>query len=258
MTENANANQHTNDNQVSKKLKNKPMKALIISIALLISISSFANDKYSLLSNKNKKASDKYSLNLPKKTTYDENFLLPSGFFNINYNLGWGAGTFKDFISTVSYRGFSIDSRWFITDRFAVGGQLGWNGFYEKYPKKTYEFDGGAATGVIKTTFYNFTMTIDGYYYPMPEAMIKPFIGIHMGPEYQTMSIEFGRVYTEVDSWQFIAAPEAGVFVQLGADSDVGLNLAIKYNYIAYTNTDLGFQNGLTYWQGVMGLAFMF
>ena len=220
------------------------MKALLISLALLISISTYADGKY--------------TLDAPKKTSYDENFLLPSGFFNINYNLGWGAGNFKDFISTVSYRGFSIDSRWFVTDRIAIGGQLGWNGFYEKYPMKTYEFDGGAATGIIKTTYYNFTMTVDAYYYPMPETMIKPFIGLHMGPEYQTMSVQFGRVYSSHDTWQFIAAPEAGVFVQLGANSDVGLNLAVKYNYIAFTNTDLGFENGLTYWQGVMGLSFMF
>jgi len=220
------------------------MKAILISLALLISISTYADDKN--------------TLNFPKKTSYDENFLLPSGFFNINYNLGWGAGAFKDFISTVSYRGFSIDSRWFISNNFAVGGQLGWNGFYEKYPNKTYKFDGGAATGIITTTFYNFTMTLDGYYYPMPEAMIKPFIGVHIGPEYQTLAVQFGRVYSEDDSWQFLVAPEAGVFVQLGADSDVGLNLAVKYNYMSFKNTDLGFDDGLSYWQGVMGLSFMF
>jgi hypothetical protein len=220
------------------------MKALLISLVLLISISSYADNKY--------------TLDVPKKASYDENFLLPSGFFNINYNLGWGAGNFNDFISTISYRGFSIDSRWFISDRIAVGGQLGWNGFYEKYDKKTYEFDGGAATGIIKTTFYNFTMTLDAYYYPMPEAMIKPFIGVHVGPEYQTISVQFGRVYIEDDSWQFLVAPEAGVFVQLGADSDVGLNLAVKYNYMSFKNTDLGFDKGLSYWQGVMGLSFMF
>jgi len=222
----------------------KHIKAILISLALLVSISSFATEKY--------------TLDVPKKTTYDENFLLPSGFFNINYNLSWGSGNFHDFISKISYRGFSIDSRWFVTDHLAIGGQLGWNGFYEKYPKKTYEFDGGAATGVIRATYYNFTMTLDGYYYPKPEGLVKPFIGLHVGPEYQTVSLEFGRVYTESDSWQFIAAPEAGVFVQLGADSDVGLNLAIKYNYIAYTNTNWGFENGLAYWQGVMGISFMF
>lgn len=220
------------------------MKALLISLALLISISTFAEEKY--------------TLELPKKTSYDENFLLPSGFFNINYNLSWGIGNFKDFISTTSYRGFSIDSRWFVSDLFAIGGQLAWNGFYEKHPLKTYEFDGGAATGIITTTYYNFTMTFDAYFYPMPEAMIKPFIGVHLGPEYQTLAVQFGRVYDEHDSWQFMAAPEAGVFIQLGSNSDVGLNLAMRYNYIAFTNTDYGFENGLTYWQGVMGLSFMF
>ncbi|MCK5857487.1 MAG: hypothetical protein KAG64_08355 [Bacteroidales bacterium] len=220
------------------------MKALLISLAILISIASYADGKY--------------SLEAPQKTSYDENFLLPSGFFNINYNLGWGVGDFGNFIHPVSYRGFSIDSRWFISDRFAVGGQLGWNGFYEKYPNKTYEFDGGALTGIVTTTYYNFTMTLDAYYYPLPEAMIKPFIGIHVGPEYQTIATQIARIYDEHDSWQFIAAPEVGVFVQLGQDSDVGLNLAVKYNYIPYTHQAYDIENGLTYFQGVMGLSFMF
>lgn len=219
------------------------MKAIIISLALLISISVFADD--------NKMSNSKES------PAYDMNFLLPGGFFNINYNLGWGAGDFKEFIPSVSYRGFSIDARWFVYDNVAVGGQLGWNGFSEKFPLKTYEFDAGAVTGKLKNTYYNFTMTVNAYYYPMPEGLIKPYIGANVGPIYQTISTQIGRVYEENANWQFIMAPEIGTFIQFGADADVGMNLAIRYNYVPYSNPTYK-MNGLSYFQGVFGLSFMF
>ncbi len=216
----------------------------ILSIALLFSLSTFAGNKSSLDS--------------PTLPSYDENFLLPGGFFNVNYNLSWGVGDFKEFISKTSYRGFSLDARWFVSDRIAIGTMFGWNGFYEKYPRRTYEFDGGALTGVVQSTYYNFTMSINAYYYPFPEAMIKPYIGVNVGPEYQTLDIQIGRVYSEHETWQFLVAPELGTFIQFGENSDVGANLAIRYNYINYTNTNLGFNSGLTYLQAVFGLSFMF
>lgn len=220
------------------------MKAIILSLVLFLSLGAYAN---------NNNTPDN-----PKLPSYDENFLLPGGFFNISYNLSWGAGNFTDFISTVSYRGFSLDGRWFVSDRIAVGGMLGWNGFYEKHDLKTYVFDAGAATGKIQSTYYNFTMSVNAFYYPFPEALIKPFIGVNVGPEYQTLDVQIGRVYNSDDSWQFYIAPEIGTFIQFGENSDVGANLAIRYNYNTYTNTRLGFDNGLSYFQAVFGLSFMF
>jgi len=220
------------------------MKAFILSIALLVSFGAFAGNKS--------------SLDNPTIPTYDENFLLPSGFFNVNYNLSWGVGDFRDFISKTSYRGFSLDARWFVSDRIAVGTMFGWNGFYEKYPMRTYEFDGGAVTGVIQTTYYNFTMSLNAYYYPIPEAIIKPYVGLNVGPEYQTVDVQIGRVYNEQKNWQFYIAPELGTFIQFGEDSDVGANLAIRYNYINYKHTGFGFNSGLAYFQAVFGLSFMF
>jgi hypothetical protein len=224
------------------------MKAFLISLALLISIGAYAGNDPEL----------KLFPDQPKKTAYDENFLLPNGFFNINYNLGFGVGDFKDFISEISYRGFSLDARWFVTDHIAVGGLLGWNGFYEKYPKHTYEFKGGAVTGVVQTTYYNFTMSVNGYYYPMPESIIKPYVGLGIGPVYQTLDVQIGRYYSEEKNWQFFLAPEAGFFIAFGEDSDVGANLGIRYNYITYKHVELGFDNGISYFQGIFGLSFMF
>lgn len=220
------------------------MKAIILSLVLFLSLGAFA--------------SNNSTLDNPKLPAYDENFLLPGGFFNVSYNLSWGTGSFKDFISKTSYRGFSLDGRWFVSDRITVGGMLGWNGFYEKYPKKTYEFENGAATGVVQSTYYNFTISINAHYYPFPEALIKPFIGFNVGPEYQTLDVQVGRVYDQNQNWQFYIAPEIGTFIQFGENSDVGANLALRYNYVTYTNTNLGFDNGLAYFQAVFGLSFMF
>jgi outer membrane protein len=186
-----------------------------------------------------------------------EDFLLPDGYFNINYNLGWGLGSMNDFISENSYRGFSIDGRKFLNDKFTIGGYMGWTGFYEKRARKTYPLESGTITGVASTTYYNFTMGMNAHFYPFPgNKFFKPYIGLGMGPVYQTLQIQMGMYYIEDENWQFMIAPEVGLFIPFGEDSDVGVNTGIRYNLVSYQNTKYGFDNGISYMQWFIGISF--
>jgi outer membrane protein len=195
--------------------------------------------------------------NDPKETKDDVgNFLLPDGFFNIDYNLGIPMGDMKDFISKNSYRGFSIDGRKFLNEHFTVGGYMGWTGFYEKRPRTTYPIENGTVTGVASTTYYNFTMGINAHYYFMPGAFIKPYLGLALGPVYHTLDVQVGRYYIQDQNWQFMMAPDLGIFIPFGPESDVGINTGIRYNLISYKNTNYGFSNGITYLQWYLGITF--
>ncbi len=195
--------------------------------------------------------------NSPKSYTSDnEDFLLPSGYFNINYNLGFTSGRMSDFIKDNSYRGFNIDGRKFISNNFTVGGYMGWTGFYQKYPRKTFINENGSITGVASSTYYNFNMGVNAHYYPFPSGRIKPYAGVNLGPVYQTLAVQVGRYYIEDKNWQFQFAPELGVFIPFGPDSDAGVNTGIRYNLISYQNTNFGFDNGLSYFQWFLGLSF--
>ena len=195
--------------------------------------------------------------NEPNKTSDDiGDFLLPDGFFNINYNLGIPMGDMKDFIGENSYRGFSLDGRKFLNEHFTVGGYMGWTGFYEKDARKTYPIENGTVTGVASTTYYNFNFGINAHYYLMPGALIKPYVGLAMGPVYQTLQIQLGRYYIEDQNWQFQMAPDLGVFIPFGPESEAGINTGVRYNLISYQNSRYGFSNGLTYLQWYLGITF--
>jgi hypothetical protein len=133
---------------------------------------------------------------------------------------------------------------------------MGWTGFYEKDARKTYPIENGTVTGVASSTYYNFNFGINAHYYIIPEAKIKPYIGLAAGPIYQTLQIQFGRYYIEDQNWQFQMAPDLGVFIPFGPESDVGVNTGIRYNLISYKNSTYGFSNGITYLQWYIGITF--
>lgn len=221
------------------------MKKNIIATLIFVLISAFA-------------IADGVPGQMNMSPTNDEtsNFLLPDGYFNINYNLGWGIGDMNDFISDISYRGFNIDGRKFLNDNFTLGGYMGWTGFQQKYDRATYEYDAGTLTGVVTTTYYNFTLGMNAHYYPMPGAMVQPYVGLGMGPVYQTLQRQIARYYTEDQGWQFMIIPEIGVYVPFGPDSEAGVNTGIRYNLVSYQNSHYGFEGGLQYFQWFIGIAF--
>lgn len=194
--------------------------------------------------------------NTTNELNSSDNFLLPEGFFNVNYNLGWGVGSMKDFISENSYRGFNLDGRKFVNDNFTFGGYMGWTGFYEKFDRSTVIHEWGSVTAVRSNTYYNFTLGVNSHYYPSLNSILKPYVGLNMGPVYQTIQTSMARYYIEDRKWQFMLAPEVGLYVPFGADSDVGLNTGIRYNLVAYTNTTYGFENSLSYFQWFIGISF--
>ena len=128
----------------------------------------------------------------------DDNFLLPDGYFNINYNLGFSVGDMKDYIKENSYRGFMVDGRKFINDKVTIGGYMGWTGFFEKFDRKSYQYnDATTVTGVGANTYYNFTIGMNAHYYPLQNGAIKPYVGINVGPTYQNLKTQIGRFALE-------------------------------------------------------------
>ena len=192
-----------------------------------------------------------------KSEDFTKDLFLPGGFFNINYALGFGVGSFNQFISTASYRGFDFNGTNMVNANWGFGGGMGWTGFEEKFPRATYVFDQGAITGKGKHTYYNLDFYVSGSYYPLPEAVIKPYVGVSAGPIYQTIQTQIGQYYIQDQNWQFKMSPEVGVYIPFGKDAEVGINTGLRYNLISYTNTRYNVK-GISYFQWILGLSFLF
>ena len=59
---------------------------------------------------------------------------------NLNYQMSLPLGDQHDFISKMSFRGFSMDYHYFLSERLAVGASLGWNTLYKHLDYATGHF----------------------------------------------------------------------------------------------------------------------
>jgi len=192
------------------------------------------------------------------KEDYTKDLFLPGGYFNINYAMGFGVGDFHDFIPEATFRGFDAHGKKMLDAHWGIGGGMGWTGFSHKFPRTTYVFENGAVTGVGQHFYYSFEMYAQGSYYPFAESWIKPYLSLDAGPVYQTVENQIGQYYIQDQSWQFKVSPALGLFIPFGENAEVGINTAVKYNYIAFTNSNYKLPNGISYFQWVIGLGFLF
>jgi outer membrane protein len=183
------------------------------------------------------------------------NTFLNRGLFSIEYNVSFPVGDFNDFISTIGYRGWHFELKGVLNDNVAVGGSLGWYAFYEKLPRSTYNFDGGAITTTIFNYYYSVPLQAVAHYYLMPDAFVQPFVGIGLGATYSEKRREIGFYVVEEKVWDFGVTPEVGAIIPFGLGAEWGAIIKGRYNLTTYKDNDV---NNLMFFDLTVGLAFSY
>ncbi len=141
---------------------------------------------------------------------------LQNGLFTFSYQMAFSMGDLNNWLPENSFRGFDLEYTTLVTDNLAVGGHVGWQGFYKKYPRDTYEFPSGAITTTIFKTYYTIPMHGIVTYYFIPDKFIQPFASILVGVNYNERDLQFGQYIVEDQSWNFSFAPELGLIIPFG------------------------------------------
>lgn len=170
--------------------------------------------------------------------------------FGFNYVISVPTGNTGDFIGEASYRGASFEYTYVPDDHIALHFEGGWNNFYEKIDKATYEYKTASITGTQYRYTESVPLFLGVHYLILPEAIIKPYAGLSIGLMYTDKRNDVGMYSIMSDSWQFGFKPEAGVAVELGENTY--LKLSAKYYQTLKTN-DLVAQSFIGF---NMGLAF--
>jgi len=182
--------------------------------------------------------------------------LAQENYFYLNWDVNVPM-TNTEWLGNTSTRGAKIGYRMFIgrERRFSGGLDFNWGQYDEYKPKETFE----NSTGAITTDYFNYVrqygLTVSGqYYFPLGEKnRIFPYVGIGVGANRNEYLVYY-NIYTDSDkAWGFLARPEAGILVRVGARRKVGLMAAVHYDYSTnksesynYSNfTSLGFQIGV-------------
>lgn len=161
----------------------------------------------------------------------------------------------ENFISKTSTRGFAMEYRYMLNSPISIGGGFNWQGFYEKFDRKTYELDGGAITSTRFNYLYTFPLFVNVHYYPLKNNYIYPFVGLGAAMVSIDKQDQVGSYYVQDKSWQFALQPEVGALIQMSPGSGFGFVVKAKYNYMFYNK---GVYNNLSHLNFHIGAAFVF
>lgn len=170
--------------------------------------------------------------------------------FGLNYNISIPTGESSDFIKDASYRGASFEYTYIPDDHFGVHFEGGWNNFYQKHDKATYERGTMAVTGVQYRYTESVPLFVGMNYFMMPESMIKPYAALGLGTIYTEQRNDVGLYSFISNGWQFGIKPEIGAAINLSENTF--FKLSAKYYYGIKTDN----LNAQTYIAFNMGLAF--
>jgi outer membrane protein len=183
------------------------------------------------------------------------NYYLQNSVFSVNYNVSIPFGDLHEFIPTTGVAGFDAEFKTLVTDNIAVGGMLGYAGFYKKYDRDTYEFENGALTSTIFKYYYTVPMRIVADYFISPGSFVQPFVGLSTGVNYNERRLEVGFYSLEDKSWNFVVAPEAGMIIPFGRFSEWGFSVKARYNYQIYDRDNF---NSLQYLDVALGFSYSY
>lgn len=149
----------------------------------------------------------------------------------VQYSVGFGTGSTRDYISKTSFRGISFDYKNFgYSEKIAVGLEFSWNTFYKKADYDTYTIGETSISGTQYRYLNSFPMLVTGdYFFQNSESYVRPFAGLGVGTIYAIQTLDMGLYTYEITDWHFAMKPQAGIWV--GFDDATKFSLTAEYLY---------------------------
>lgn len=174
---------------------------------------------------------------------------------DINYSVNIPSGSFKtDAVEKTSFRGWTANLMYNITDKISVGLGTGFQDFYQKYPRAVYKLnEGGEVSAVLTNSIQTIPVLAQVQYRFMPGSMVQPYVGVGVGGNMVVYDQYLGEFDNSKSSFKFAARPMAGLFVPFRKDGPAGINIFGAYNYMPYKSD--GIEN-LNNWSTGIGIKF--
>jgi len=117
--------------------------------------------------------------------------------FSLNYTASFSLGETQKYINNPSFRGFSVDGRRFLGDRFTVGASFTWSTFYEKLSGASYTEENLTVTGTQFRYLNVYPILFQAHYY-IGYDINKPrlYMGGGIGPYVINQT-------TNIGTWSF-------------------------------------------------------
>lgn len=173
---------------------------------------------------------------------------------NLNYDYSLPLGSFKnDFIKNGSPRGFNADIMYWASPKWAIGGGIGYQDFYQKYPRGMYKLgDGSDISAVVSNSMQLIPIMAKGMYSPLggTESVVQPYLSAGAGINFINYSQYLGEFGGTEASGKFTAQAGAGIKIPIGKTRENGFLLGANYNYTPYNKNDIKNLNTVNFQAG--------
>lgn len=168
----------------------------------------------------------------------------------VTYSTALGVGETGDFIGRLSWRGFTIDGKYFINDNITLGWTTGWQTLYE--PVSGSFTDG---TQTLTGTQYRYLNMLPAMmtanYFFNEDGETQPFVGLGLGTYWIEQKTNMGLFSDTADHWHFGLTPEVGILFPVNIQSN--FYITVRYNNAfpskeSMTYSYLGFNVGFLWY----------
>jgi len=170
------------------------------------------------------------------------------------YNINVPAGSFRDYVTHPAYKGFNVGLAYPINPQLSVGLSFGYNDYYQKYPRQTYD-DGKGSTisAVVSNSVQQIPLLLTANYTLVKKGFIHPDIGAGGGVNFVPVDQDLGEFNDPQTKTKWALKGEAGFYIPLSSYSSTAIKVGGSYNYSPY-NSD-GVKN-LDTWGIEAGIRF--
>lgn len=173
---------------------------------------------------------------------------------SLQYNYALPLGSFKtDVISKGSPRGFTGDILYGISDKFSVGLGLGFQDFYEKYPRALYNTgDKEVTSAVLSNSVQIIPLLAKAEFSPLGStAPVQPYITAGAGLGISSFTQYLGEFGGTDNAGGLMLQGGAGIRVPFGKYSKAGFRLGANYNMVSYHHNGFSNFNNLSFQGGI-------
>jgi hypothetical protein len=174
---------------------------------------------------------------------------------SIGYNVGVPTSSFnKDYITKPSYRGFVASLDYALNSKWRVGLGLGFNDYYQKYPRQVYtQKDGTSISAILSNSIQQFPVIGHVNYTILEKGFIRPYVGTGAGANFISFDQYLGEFDNPVSKVKPIVQVEAGIFIPLSRYSSTAVKLGGTFNYAPFNEYGSG---NLDTWSIQAGIRF--
>jgi hypothetical protein len=151
----------------------------------------------------------------------------------IQWSMGLGVGSSADFVNDFSFRGFTLEGRYWLRKDLTVGLLWAWQVQQEK-ERGTYTTDNLAITSTQLRWTDTVPIVATGHYYlDVGNDRVLPFAGLGLGTAWTRRELDIAFTSLVKDGWHFAFMPEVGVTFPRGSG---GFMVSTRFFYAVESN----------------------